>query len=84
MSGKEKLIAKLKANKGSFEINELDTLLTQLGYKLDNKGRTSGSRIQYISPGRQHIVLHKPHHGNELKDYQKKQIISVLEQEGLL
>ena len=84
MSNKEKLIAKLTAINGSFKFDELDTLLIQLGYERDNKGRTSGSRIQYISPGRHHIIMHKPHPGNELKVYQKKQIISILEQEELL
>ena len=49
-----------------------------------NKGRTSGSRIMFISEKHEAILLHKPHPQKELKAYQVKQLIEVLEQEGLI
>lgn len=33
---------------------------------------------------RGNILLHKPHPQNELKNYQIKQLITTLEQEGLI
>ena len=83
MSRKEKLIQKL-LNKGSFTINDLDTLLGLLGYSKYNKGKTSGSALKYRCNGRNSIYIHAPHPGNDLKKYQIEQIIDVLKQEELL
>ncbi|HIQ98756.1 MAG TPA: type II toxin-antitoxin system HicA family toxin [Candidatus Scybalocola faecavium] len=55
-----------------------------LGYVRSNKGRTSGSRIMFISEEHESILLHKPHPQKELKSYQLKQLIEILEQEGLI
>ena len=83
MSKKEKLIQKLQG-KGSFNINDLDTLLGLLGYSKFSKGKTSGSALKYRCEGRNSIYIHKPHPGNEIKEYQRKQIVDVLEQEELV
>lgn len=84
MSKKEKLIKKLLLLNAAFTIDELDTLLNSLGYSRSNKGKTSGSRLKYVCNGRGSIVIHSPHPQNELKLYQKKQIIDILNQEELL
>lgn len=56
--------------------NELDTLLTHLGFdKLDD----SGSRIKFIHKNKNLVLsLHKPHPSNILKEYIVKQIQEVL------
>ena len=85
MSQKEKLIAKLRTRPKTFTFEDAETLLGFFSYKRDNKGRTSGSRVAFVSSGNKtKIVLHKPHPRKELLEYQVKQLISQLEQEGLL
>ena len=57
-------------------------LLEHYGYKQDNKGKTSGSRIRFTCEGHCDILLHKPHPQKELKEYVIKDIKAVFEQEG--
>lgn len=85
MSRKEKLIAKLKANPRSFTFDDAETLLNMLSYKRYNKGMTSGSRVAFISDQfTAKILLHRPYQRKELLEYQIKQLIEQLEQEGLI
>ncbi len=85
MGQKDKLIAKLKSNPKDFTFDEAETLLKYLSYYRSNKGRTSGSRVCFTSDEyKSKILLHKPHPRKELLDYQIKQLIEQLEQEGLI
>lgn len=84
MGQKEKLIERLKSRPRDFTFEEAETLLRFLSYQRTNKGRTSGSRVMFISVEHPPILLHKPHPRKELLAYQVKQIIEMLEQEGLL
>lgn len=84
MGQKEKLIQRLKSRPKDFTFSEAETLLGYLSYRRSDKGRTSGSRVAFISGGHAPIMLHKPHPRNVLLDYQIKQLIDALEQEGLL
>lgn len=84
MGQKEKLIQKLKSRPKDFSFQEAETLLGYLSYQRSDKGRTSGSRVIFYSEGRASILLHKPHPRKELLEYQVKQLLEVLEQEGLL
>ncbi len=85
MGQKEKLIAKLKSNPKDFTFDEAESLLGYMTYRMSNKGRTSGSRVMFTSDKyKTKILLHKPHPRKELLEYQEKQLIDLLEQEGLL
>ncbi|MFT6338826.1 MAG: hypothetical protein ACJATI_005605 [Halioglobus sp.] len=85
MSKYEKLIAKLLNRRSTITYLEIAYLLGKLGYKETQKGKTSGSRVAFINKREQHIIrLHKPHPGNELKDYVKKEIISELKDKNLI
>lgn len=84
MGQKEKLINKLKSKPKDFTFDEAETLLKYLSYKRSNKGRTSGSRVIFTSEGHPPILLHKPHPRKELLSYQVKQLVEILEGEGLL
>lgn len=85
MGQKEKLIRKLKSNPKDFTFDEAETLLGFFTYHRSNKGKSSGSRVMFISKEYQtKILLHKPHSRKELLEYQIKQLIETLEQEGLL
>ena len=84
MGQKEKLIKKLRSRPKDFTFDEAETLLGYFTYCRSNKGRTSGSRVMFVSDEYAPILLHKPHPRKELLDYQVKQLIEVLEQEGLI
>lgn len=81
---KEKLIERLKAKPKTFTFDDAESLLRCFSYRRSNKGKTSGSRIMFVSDEHPPILLHKPHPRKELLEYQVKQLIDALEQEGLL
>lgn len=82
MSRDEKLLAKLLNEQASFTWPELVTLLRRLGYaQLEG----SGSRVKFDNGDpRALISLHKPHPGNELKAYIRRQIVDHLKAGGLI
>lgn len=85
MGQKDKLIAKLKSNPKNFTFDEAESLLGYLDYRKSNRGKTSGSRVMFTSnKHKAKILLHKPHPRKELLEYQIKQLIDLLEQEGLI
>ncbi|KSW26203.1 MULTISPECIES: type II toxin-antitoxin system HicA family toxin [unclassified Pseudomonas] len=76
MSRNEKLLAKLLNESTSFTWQELVTLLRWLGYR---QLEGSGSRVKFDNGDPQALInLHKPHPGNELKAYVRRQIIEHL------
>ena len=81
---KEKLIEHLRSKPKDFTFNDAETLLGFFDYRRSNKGKTSGSRVMFVSDNHPPIMLHKPHPRKELLAYQVKQLIDILEQEGLL
>ena len=84
MSQKDKLIAELKAKPRNFTFDDAESLLKYFDYVRSDKGKTSGSRVMFKCDKRASIMLHKPHPRKELLEYQVKQLIEVLEQEGLI
>lgn len=76
MGQKEKLIERLKAKPKTFTFDDAESLLRYFGYERSNKGRTSGSRIVFVSEQHPPILMHKPHPRKELLEYQVKQIDS--------
>ncbi|MBO5034535.1 MAG: type II toxin-antitoxin system HicA family toxin [Oscillospiraceae bacterium] len=84
MGQKEKLMERLRSKPRDFTFEDAETLLGYLSYKRSNKGRTSGSRVMFISEEHPPILMHKPHPRKELLAYQVKQLVETLEQEGLL
>lgn len=82
MSKYDKIIRKLNNESGNLTFDELTGLLTHLGYKPDNKGRTSGSRIRFYKSNAQAITLHKPHPRNTVLNYQIKQVVTMLKKNG--
>nr|WP_256261439.1 type II toxin-antitoxin system HicA family toxin [Pseudomonas gingeri] len=76
------MLAKLLNPWSSFTWTELVTLLRHLGYRpLEG----SGSRVKFDNGNPQAAInLHKPHPGNELKTYIKRQVIDHLRSGGLI
>lgn len=83
MSRKEKLIARLLGKPKDFHYDEAKVLLEYFGFEERNKGRTSGSRVEFTNENNT-ILLHKPHPNGELKSYQVKQLIEVLKELKLI
>ncbi len=83
MSKKEKLLQRLKSRPKDFTFEEMRTLLEMLGYAMDNKGKTSGSRVKFTK-NNDIVILHKPHLGNIIPEYQIRQIIEKLGKVGLI
>ena len=84
MSQKDKLIKKLKTLPKDFTFEDAETLLKYLDYLRSNKGKTSGSRVVFYRDGFPPILMHKPPPQKELKVYQVRQLLELLEQEELL
>lgn len=58
MGTKEKLIERLKSLPNDFTFDEIERLLTLFGYKMENKGKTSGSKVMFIDKQNRKILLH--------------------------
>ncbi len=85
MSKLEKIIERILNGSGTISYQELTYVLHSFRYKTLPSGKTSGSRVAFYNPDLNDLIrLHKPHPGNELKDYQVKLIRSHLKQNGLI
>lgn len=84
MTKYKKSIDRLLEKPKDFTWNELDRVLSGLGYKLVSAGKTGGSRVRFIHQDYPPIILHKPHPKPILKRYQLDDIINLLKQENLL
>lgn len=60
---KERILQKPK----DYTYTEARYLLSQMGFKEYNKGKTSGSRVRFFREAdKKVILLHKPHPGDEM------------------
>lgn len=77
------MIARLLGCPRDFHYDEAKSLLVSLGFSEKNKGKTSGSRVEFVK-GDVSLLLHKPHPSGELKLYQVKQLILALKELKLI
>lgn len=63
MSKKEKLIQRFLSNPMDFTFDEMIKLFSIFGFTLQNKGKSSGSRVLF-QRGADKFIMHKPHPGN--------------------
>ncbi len=85
MTRKEKLISRIRQLPKDFTFSELETLLTQLGFVVDNKGRTSGSRVRFYHPQMKlQYLAHKPHPVSVIKPKALKDILDYLTENKLI
>jgi len=82
MSKIDKLIEKVLSLSLDITFDELIKFLRYFGYTLNNKGKTSGSRVVFKDKSGSKIYIHKPHPNNIVKIAYLKEIILVLRQEG--
>lgn len=80
-----KILDRIIRNSGTVSYAELMYVLIKLGYREIKTGKTSGSQVAFYNESKKLLIrLHKPHPGNELKDYQIKLIHAHFEQNKLL
>ena len=68
MTQVEKLVERLMGSPSAFSMRDLVRVMGMYGFELDEKGRTSGSRVRFYRErdGRV-LLLHRPHPSDELK-----------------
>lgn len=83
MGKKDILIERLLNMPKDFEQREMDTLMGQCGCVRNNRGRTSGSAIEYVHQATQRVfAYHRPHPGNIIKPYILKAARQFLQSVG--
>jgi predicted RNA binding protein YcfA (HicA-like mRNA interferase family) len=73
MSKSEKLLAKFleTPTRRDLTFQDLKIIMSKFGFVMEER---TGSRVAFTKEGEQPIMLHKPHPGNELKQYIVKQL----------
>ena len=83
MSKKDKLIDRLLKKPKDFTFDEMESLLSYLGYELKQGG--TGSGVKFIKDETNEVInFHKPHPNGILKRYVLDQVIEKLRKDGLL
>lgn len=72
MSKREKLIERFLKMPKDFHYDEAVKLLGYFGFHEVKKGKTAGSRVKFANAEGVPIVMHKPHPGGIMKQYQLK------------
>jgi hypothetical protein len=83
MSSKEKLIERFKRQPKDFTWDELVRLFGIFGFEVNNKGKTSGSRVMFVN-GDDAPTVHKPHPSNIMKGYAMKHILDFMIEKGYI
>ena len=79
MSTKEKLVDRFKSQPNDFTFEELIRLFNLYGFEIGSKGKTSGSRMEFINYEKNlSFGVHKPHPANAIKSYVMKQLLEFL------
>ncbi|MDE5750875.1 MAG: type II toxin-antitoxin system HicA family toxin [Duncaniella sp.] len=73
----QKLVERLLRQPKDFTYDEAKTILIHFGFEERTKGKTSGSRVEFVKDA-DSILMHKPHPTGELKTYQVKQLVEFL------
>lgn len=79
MTKKAKLIERFRKTPKDFHYDEVVKLLGYFGFQEVKKGKTAGSRVKFENVEGVAIIMHKPHPGGIMKQYQLKQIKEMLE-----
>jgi hypothetical protein len=77
MSTKDKLIERFQQQPKDFTWEELVRLFNIFCFTVDNKGKTSGSRVLF-EKGNMGYFIHRPHPLNIINKYAMKQIYNYL------
>jgi hypothetical protein len=76
MTKKVKLLERFLSIPKDFTFDEHTTLLLSMGFEIENKGKTSGSRVAFVHVDfNKHILIHKPHPSRIINSVYLKNII---------
>ena len=79
MGTKDKLIERFKRQPKDFTFNELMHLFQVLGFEISQKGKTSGSHVEFVNNEKELTYgAHKPHPDSVIKIYVMKQVLEFL------
>jgi hypothetical protein len=79
MGTKEKLVERFKRQPKDFTFQELTRLFQILGFEVSQKGKTSGSRVEFVNQEKElSYGAHKPHPDSAIKSYVMKQVLEFL------
>jgi len=85
MNRRNKLLQRFRALPRDFTFEEMVAVFKGCGFTLNNKGATSGSRIEFINDNDGYsYIMHKPHPTNIIKGYVMRQVYTYLEVNGYL
>lgn len=85
MNKRDKLLKRFASQPKDFSFEELTALFSLCGFKLNNKGATSGSRVEFVNEELNlSYITHKPHPANIIKGYMMKQAKDFLVRNGLI
>ncbi|MCL2074077.1 MAG: type II toxin-antitoxin system HicA family toxin [Marinilabiliaceae bacterium] len=83
MSTKEKLLERFKRQPTDFTWQELVRLFKFFGFSMNNKGKTSGSRVIFEKENKCYFV-HKPHPSNIINKCIMKQVLNYLKNNNFI
>ncbi len=84
MGTKDKLVERFKRQPKDFSFDELTRLFGILGFEISQKGKTSGSRIEFVNNEKElSFGAHKPHLDSAIKSYVMKQILEFFTSNNL-
>ena len=79
MSTKEKLIDRFLSMPTDFTYDELVRLFRLFGFVENRKGRTAGSRVEFVNRDKgKTFMMHWPHPDNRIKSYAMKLVSEYL------
>lgn len=82
MSKIAKAVERLKSKPTDLKWREIEYILNYFGYKFLEG---SGSRLKCYHPEKKQILsIHKPHNPSILKDYQVKEVLARLREDGFI
>ena len=83
MTRVEKLARQLMARPRTFRFDDAVRVMAWYGFDLDEKGKTSGSRMRFYreDDGRM-MLMHIPHPGDELRSAAVRELASFLREAG--
>ena len=85
VSRKEKILVRLLSLPKDFRFEELIKVLSSLGFEMNNKGKTSGSRVKFYNKEKKlQYLAHKPHPTSIIKEKALKDIIDFLKDNELI
>ena len=76
MGTRDKLIERFKRQPKDFTFDEQTPLFRILGFEVSQKGKTSGSRVEFVNNEKElSYGAYKPHPDSAIKSYLMKQIL---------